>query len=188
MAGPFVVGRHAVAIAAPPGKVFGFLADLARHGEWNGEPDFAVTARPDGQPGVGALCRREKSGVMRGPLIIRGGMSDNPVRIVKTVIITDYLPYCTLAFETRNSYNGLLVSIDRMSFEIQQDAGGSRVTLVLAVEAMVPSGFIGPVYAIRVLRAFLERLTGRRSENLKPGPFLPRIKAAVETGESQMQP
>ena len=187
MAGPFVVGRHAVGIAAPPREVFGFLADLARHGEWNGEPDFEVTARPDGQPGVGSVCRREKSGVMRGPLIIRGGMSDNPVQIVKITTITDYRPYFALVFETRNSYNGLLVSIDRFSVDIREETDGARVTMALEAEPMVPGGFIGPLYAIRIIRSFLERLTGGRSGNLKPGPFLPRIKAVVETGERSMR-
>ncbi len=184
MAGPFVVGRYGLTIEAPPRNVFNFLADMTRHGEWNGEPDFVVTARPEGRPGIGSVCRREKTGVMRGPLIIRGGMSDNPVKVVKTTIITAYDPFRALALETRNSYNGLLVSIDRVSFDFQQEKEGTRVTMVSEVEAMVPGGFIGPVYAIRIVRAVLDRLMGRRFASPKPGPYLPRIKEKTEAGQT----
>ena len=183
MAGPLVVGRHGVVIGAPPQEVFNYLADMARHGEWNGEPDFMVTTRPEGRLGVGSVCRREKTGVMRGPLIIRGGMSDNPLRIVKTMTITSYDPYYSLGIETRNSYNGLLASIDKISFDIRQETEGSRVNMVSEVETMVPGGFLGPVFAIRVVRIILDRLLGDRSASMKPGPHLPRIKQLVETAQ-----
>ena len=187
MAGPFLVSRNGAVISVPPQQVFDYLADMSRHGEWSLETDFRVISPPLEQPGVGSVFRQEKNGVMRGPLIIRGGMGDNPVRVVKTVTITAYEPYHNLVFETRNSYNGLLVSIDKVSFGLQEDAEGTQVTMVSEVEAMVPGGFMGPVYAIRVVRAALRRLLGKRFPDpfsrLTSNPYLSRIKQMMETGK-----
>lgn len=187
MAGPFVVSRNGAVIGAPPQQVFDYLADMTRHGEWIPDAGFRVISPPLEQPGVGSVFRQEKNGVIRGPLLVRGGMGDNPLRVVKAVTITAYEPYCTLVFETRNSYNGLLVSIDKVSFDLQEEAGGTRVTMVSEVEAMVPGGFMGPVYAIRVVKAALGRFLGRRFAGIlsgtSPGPYLPRIKEMVETGK-----
>jgi uncharacterized protein YndB with AHSA1/START domain len=187
MAGPFVVARNGVVIGAPAQRVFDYLADMTLHGEWNPEPDFQVTGRPDVPPGVGTVWRREKNGVMRGPLIIRGGMSDNPVKIVKIMTITAYEPYQGLVFETRNSYNGLLASIERATFNLAAQTEGTRVAMVSEVEPMVPSAYIGPVYAIRAARAAFERLIGNRLTALFPkatvGPYLAKIKDRLETNQ-----
>lgn len=185
MAGPFVVGRHETVIGAPPQRVFNYLADVVRHEQWNGDEGFRTTIDTDGPPRAGFMLHREKTGVMRGPLIIRGGMGDNPVKVVKIVTITAFDPFCSLAFETRNSYNGLLVSIDRMSFDLRQEGEGTQVAMLIEVEPMVPGGFMGPAYAIRVFRAAIERFVGQRlSRGLAPGPFLPRIREMVETGRA----
>ena len=181
MAGPFVVGRHGTVIGAPPCRVFDYLADMTRHTEWNGDEGFRTTVHSDGPPGAGFMLHREKTGVMRGPLIIRGGMGDNPVKVVKIVTITAYDPFSALAFETRNSYNGLLVSIDRMSFGLREEEKGTEVTMRIDLEAMVPGGFMGPAYAMRVFGAAFERLIGRRLfPGVSAGPYLPRIKEMVE--------
>ena len=186
MAGPFVLARNGVVIAAPAQSVFDYLADVTRHGEWNLDPGYRETILSQGPLGLGSVLRREKDGVMRGPLLIRGGMGDNLVRVVKTVTITAFEPPLDLAFETGNSYNGLLVSKDKVSFQLQEEMEGTRVTMVSEGEAMVPGGFMGPVYAIRVVRAAFDRLLGRGgqagSTRLSPGPYLPRIKEAVERG------
>ncbi len=187
MAGPFEVSRNAVVIDAPAERVFDYVADMTRHGEWNAEPDFEVTAFPSEPPTVGSVFRREKRGVMRGPLVIRGGMSDNPVRMVKTMIVTEYEPHSRLTFETSNSYNNLLVSRDRISFELRQEVEGTRVIMVSQVEALVPGAFMGPAYAMRIARGFLARvLGGKPSDNapkLPAGPHLSRVKEMMETGK-----
>ena len=186
MAGPFVVARNQVVIGAPARRVFEYLADITRHSEWNQDPGYRERILTEGSLGLGSALRREKQGVMRGPLLIRGGMGDNLVRIVKIITVTGYEPHHGLVFETSNSYNGLLVSKDKASFHLQEEMEGTRITLVSEVEAMVPGGFMGPVYAIRVVRAFLERVLGRwlspRLTRAPPGPFLPLIKQAVEKG------
>ena len=187
MAGPFVVDRNGVVIDAPAQQVFEYLSDMTRHGEWNLEPDFLVTSSPQYPPGPGSVLRREKSGVMRGPLVIRGGMADNPVRLEKTMTMTVYEPNSALVFETRNSYNNLLVSIDRVSFELQEQIEGTRVYMLSEVEAMVPGGFMGPAYAMRIARAFLGRILGGKMQGYSPslpaGPHLSRVKEMMETGK-----
>ena len=187
MAGPFVVDRNGVVIDAPAQQVFEYLSDMARHVEWNLEPDFLVTASPQHPPGPGALLRRERSGVMRGPLIIRGAMGDNPVRLVKTMTITVHEPNSVLVFETRNSYNNLLVSIDKISFELQEEMAGTRVYMLSEVEAMVPGGFMGPAYAMRVAKGLLSRFLGGKDQGYSPslpaGPHLSRVKEMMETGK-----
>ena len=183
MAGPFVVGRHGVVIGAPPRRVFDYLADMPRHREWSGEQNFQVTARPEGPPRVGSVYRQERTGQMLAPLAVRGGMGDSRVTVVKTMTITAHEPYFALVFETRNSYNGLLHSVEKMSFDLRQETEGTSVTMVTEVEAMVPSAFIGPVYAIQAFRAVFERFFGGLFPNMAAGPHLPRIKELLETGE-----
>ena len=188
MAGPFQVGHNSVVIGVPARQVFDYLADLSRIMEWSGESDFRVTRAPEGPPGPGVSLRREQSGVMRGPLIIRGGMSDNPLRVEKVSSLTVYEPpgpegpeAGALVVETRNSYNGLLHSIEKFKFELFPQTDGTRVILVSEIEPMVPSMFIGPVYAIRLVRSAFGRLLGSRlSKELPVGPHLSRIKQTVE--------
>ena len=195
MAGPFVVARNSVVIDVPARQVFDYLADLSHLPEWTGEVDFRVTSSPERLAGPEALLQREKSGVMRGPLIIRGGMSDNPLRVVKVSTITVYEPYAALALETRNSYNGLLHSIERFSFEFhpsssfhgrieEPEVDGTRVSMLAEIEPMVPSIYIGPVYAIRLVRSLLERLLRNRLGGLftqaTAGPQLSRVKEKTE--------
>lgn len=186
MAGPFVVDRNEVVIGAPAQRVFDYLADISRNVEWTQDQGYRETILSDGPMGLGSALRRERDGVMRGPLIIRGGMGDNPVREAKTVTITDYRPYTDLVIETRNSYNDLLASIDRASFHLQGEMEGTRVSMTTEVEPMVPSAFIGPAYAIRVVRVILQRLLGGRVPFLRQttsvGPRLSRVKEMVETG------
>jgi uncharacterized protein YndB with AHSA1/START domain len=191
MAGPFEMGRNGVVVDAPAQQVFEYLSDMTRHGEWNREPDFVVTASPQYPPGPGSVFRRERSGVMRGPLIIRGGMGDNPVRVVKTMTIAAYEPNSVLVFETRNSYNNLLVSIDKISFELREEMEGTRVYMLSEVEPMVPGAFMGPAYAIRLSRGFIGRILGGKAAGFSPslaaGPHLTRIKEMVETGKITRQ-
>ncbi len=186
MAGPFLVGRNIVVIDVPARLVFEYLADLAHLGEWTDETDFVVRSRPVGPPGLGANIQREKSGVMQGPLILRGGMGESRVTMAKFTTITVYEPETALVIETRNSYNSLLHSIEKFTFDFGPEMDGTRVTMVSEVEAMVPSMFIGPVYAIRLVRGVFERILGKRLSRLFPdvsvGPHLSRIKEITEAG------
>jgi len=184
MAGPFLVGRNHAVIDAPASQVFEYLSDLSRYSEWNDEPDFAVTLPHESPTKAGSQFRRERTGPMQGPLILRGGMGESRVTLIRATTVTAHNPDSLMTLETQNIYNGLLHSVERMTFSLQETPEGTEVTLVSEVEAMVPSVFIGPVYAIRAVRGLFERLLGRRLAGMFPamsvGPHLSRIKAKVE--------
>ena len=72
-------------------------------------------------------------------------MGESTVTLIKTTTIAVHEPNSVLVFETRNIYNGLLHSIERMTFNLSEEVEGTVVTLVSEIEAMVPSVFIGPV-------------------------------------------
>ncbi len=184
MAGPFLIGRNRAVIDAPAQQVFEYLSDLSQYSEWNDEPYFMVTVLSDGPAGVGSQFRRERTGEMLGPLILRGGMGESSVTLIKATTITVFEPNSALVFETRNVYNGLLHSIDRMSFNLREETASTDVTMISEVEPLVPSAFIGPVYAIRAARGFFDRLLGQRLSRLSPGmavgPHLARIKKKTE--------
>ena len=184
MAGPFQVGHNRVVIDAPARLVFDYLADLSHIMDWGGEPNFQITRMPDGPPAEGSLMLWERSGIMQGPLILRGGMGESRVTLEKRTTIALYCPHSSLVIETRNIYNGLLHSIERFKFELDE-LGGTQVSMVSEIEAMVPSIFIGPVYAIRVVRNIFGRLLGGRMAGFLPqataGPHLSRVKDELET-------
>ena len=185
MAKPFLVSRKWVVIDAPPQRVFDYLADMARHREWNPESGFTVTERPTGSVGLGSVYQREREEQFQGPLI-RGGSSLRPVELVRSTSITVFEPYTSLAFGTKNSFNGLLHSVELMTFEFDPTLEGTRVVLVEELEAMVPQAFIGPIYAMRVARGAFGRLidgwASRYFPGLAVGPHLSRIKQRVEGG------
>ena len=187
MAGPFLIGRNRVVIDAPAQRVFDYLADLRHIAYWSGETDFHITRVPQDPPGKGSQIRWERSGEMQGPLILRGGMGDSQVTLEKLSSITLYEPLSALAIETRNTYNGLLHSIEKFTFGFQEEPNGTLVTMVSEMEAMVPSIFIGPIYAIRLVRGSIERMLGGRLAGILPsasaGSHLSRVKEKTEAPE-----
>ena len=118
--------RNGVVINAPPPCVFDYLADMTRHGEWNPEDGFRVIFQPEGQPGgrldIQPGAHRRLSGAVGYPPPAPGPASS--VTVTLTTAITVYQPHGALTFETRASYNGLLYSIERTSFELQPIPGG----------------------------------------------------------------
>jgi uncharacterized protein YndB with AHSA1/START domain len=56
---------YVVTIMAPPAKVFDYIADISRHGEWGSKDDnMKVTAEKPGPPAVGSRYNAE--GVLNG--------------------------------------------------------------------------------------------------------------------------
>ena len=79
-----------VLVKAPQGKVFDYVADVARHGEWASEPDhMKVSAEKAGPPAVGSKYKAE--GVLNGKV--------NP----SVVTITSLQPPNRLAFDAVDS-------------------------------------------------------------------------------------
>ena len=79
-----------VHVKAPQGKVFEYVADVARHGEWASEPDrMKASAEKSGPPAVGSRYKAE--GVLNGKV--------NP----SVVTITALEPPNRLAFDAEDS-------------------------------------------------------------------------------------
>jgi len=98
-----------VTIKAPQAKVFDYVADVSRHGEWGSADDkMKVTAEKPGPPAVGARYKAE--GVLNGKV--------NP----SVVTITAYEPQNRVAFDAEDSN-----SVFHHEFVFTPADGGTRV-------------------------------------------------------------
>jgi uncharacterized protein YndB with AHSA1/START domain len=98
-----------VQVKAPQQKVFDYVADVARHGEWASEPDhMKASAEKPGPPAVGAKYKAE--GVLNGRV--------NP----SVVTITELQPPNRLVFDAEDSN-----SVFRHEFTFSPGGGGTNV-------------------------------------------------------------
>jgi uncharacterized protein YndB with AHSA1/START domain len=98
-----------VSIKAPQVKVFDYIADVSRHGEWGSADDkMKVTAEKPGPPAVGARYKAE--GVLNG-------------KVNQSVVtITAYEPQKRVAFDAEDSN-----SVFHHEFVFTAADGGTRV-------------------------------------------------------------
>jgi uncharacterized protein YndB with AHSA1/START domain len=98
-----------ITIRAPQAKVFDYIADVSRHGEWGSADDkMKVTAEKPGPPAVGARFKAE--GVLNGKLN------------QSVVTITAYEPQKRVAFDAEDSN-----SVFHHEFVFAPANGGTRV-------------------------------------------------------------
>jgi uncharacterized protein YndB with AHSA1/START domain len=98
-----------VTIKAPQAKVFDYIADVSRHGEWGSADDkMKVTAEKPGPPAAGARYKAE--GVLNGKV--------NP----SVVTITAFEPQTRVAFDAEDSN-----SVFHHEFVFTAADGGTRV-------------------------------------------------------------
>ena len=118
-----------VAVKAPQGKVFDYVADVARHGEWASEPDqMRVSAERAGPPTVGSRYKAE--GVLNGKV--------NP----SVVTVTELESPNRLAFDAEDSN-----SVFRHEFKFRPGEGGTNVERIVTMTK-------GPFYFPLVLAIF----------------------------------
>ena len=179
----FLGGEKSVVIDRTPKEVFDYLADMSRHQEWNGEAGFTVTRRPEAGIRVGSVFETERNEIVSGPLM-RGAASGGPVAMVKTMTVTTLEPQQWLSFETKNRYNGLLHSVERVRFGLTPEGCGTRVTMVTELESMLPGPYLSPLYALYILKEAVLGLFSRWARSRYPalfvGPYLSRIKGRAE--------
>ena len=105
--------------------------------------------------------------------------------MVKKVTLTALRPHRVLVFETENRYNGLLHSVERVSFGLEPDGQATRVTMVTELESMVPGLFIGPFYLVYLVNRAITQLLGGLIATAFPkmtvGPYLARVKSRLES-------
>jgi hypothetical protein len=98
-----------VTVRAPQAKVFGYIADISRHGEWGSADDkMKVVAEKPGPPAVGA--RYKADGLLNG----KANQS--------VVTITALEPPNRLAFDAEDSN-----SVFHHEFVLTPDGAGTRV-------------------------------------------------------------
>jgi uncharacterized protein YndB with AHSA1/START domain len=118
-----------VSVNAPQSRVFDYVADVARHGEWASEPDhMKVSAEKAGSPAVGS--RYEAEGVLNGKV--------NP----SVVTITELAPPNRLAFDAEDSN-----SVFHHEFVFSPRDGGTNVERIVTMTK-------GPFYFPLVLAIF----------------------------------
>jgi uncharacterized protein YndB with AHSA1/START domain len=134
-----------VLVKAPQGKVFDYVADVARHGEWASEPDhMRVSAEKPAPPAVGSRYKAE--GVLNGRV--------NP----SVVTITELQPPNRLAFDAEDSN-----SVFHHEFAFSPRDGGTNVERIVTMTK-------GPFYFPLVLAIFkgtVQKNYGGAMENLK---------------------
>jgi uncharacterized protein YndB with AHSA1/START domain len=120
---------YEIAIKSPQSKVFDYVADVSRHGEWGSEPDhMKATAERAGPPAVGARYKAE--GVLNGKV--------NP----SVVTITALESPKRFAFDAEDSN-----SIFHHEFVFSQSNGGTSVQRTVTMTK-------GPFYFPIVLGIF----------------------------------
>ncbi len=118
-----------ITINAPQTRVFEYIADIARHGEWGSADDkMKVAAEKPGPPAVGARYKAE--GVLNGKV--------NP----SVVTITAYEPQKRIAFDAEDSN-----SVFHHEFVFTPEAGGTQVERRVTMRK-------GPFYFPLVLSIF----------------------------------
>ena len=100
---------YTVTIKAPQAKVFDYIADVSRHGDWGSADDkMKVAAAQPGPPAVGARYKAE--GVLNG-------------KVNQSVVtITAYEPQKRVAFDAADSN-----SVFHHEFLFTPEDGGTRV-------------------------------------------------------------
>jgi uncharacterized protein YndB with AHSA1/START domain len=118
-----------VTIKAPQAKVFDYVADVSRHGEWGSEDDhMKASAQKAGLPAVGAKYKAE--GVLNGKV--------NPSVVTITTLETP----SRFAFDAEDSN-----SVFHHEFMFKTGNGGTEVTRVVTMSK-------GPFYFPFVLAIF----------------------------------
>ena len=187
MTGLFSEPERRILIEATPETVFAYLADLVRHGEWDGHPEFRVVRTSEGLVGKGSNCDRERLETFQAP-ILRGAAASSQVSWIKSLTVIDFKTDARLEFETKNLYNGLSVGSETVLFRLAPEGSGALLVMTGKRSAHVP----GPLH---VLMMFLDSLKSVVSRpiiswmfqlfpRLRTNGQLSRIKRALENTES----
>jgi uncharacterized protein YndB with AHSA1/START domain len=135
-------------VEAPPEKVFDYLADVARHGEWAAH-GLEVRQVSEGPVGVGTAYTT--TGRQFG-------------RHTDQVTVTEYVPGKRFAVESTGDAGRV-----RNWFELAEEAGGTRLTKGMEVlEPALPTRVFAPVVR-RVAPKGLEADLRRIKERLETG-------------------
>lgn len=106
--------KKSIAINAPIEQVFTYLADLRRHGQWDGE-DIWVADSSAGAVGVGSWCLRKAT--------LPGDLGNYTVE--KRVTVTEFVPNVGIAFKDRKTDRITTLNL----IELERFERGTRITM-----------------------------------------------------------
>ena len=172
-----------VLINASPEKVFAYLADLPRHGEWDAQTGFKVIGISEEPVAEGSICQRERIETFQAP-ILRGGRLASQVSWVRSLTVKGCVLNQALDFETKNLYNGLAIGAELVSFRLYPEGAGTTLVMTSNRSAHMPGPFYFVMLATERVQALASRLFAAWVFRIFPGHrsngALSRIKAEVE--------
>ena len=172
-----------VLINASPETVFAYLADLPRHGEWDGQTGFTVVRTSEEPVAEGSFCEKERTETFQAP-ILRGGAVASQVSWVRSLTVTGFVLNLGLDFETKNLYNGLAIGVESVSFRIYSEGVNTMLVMTSHRKANMPGPFYLVMLATEWVQARASRLLVgwllRTFPRLRSNAQLSRIKTEVE--------
>jgi len=116
--------KKSIAIDAPIEQVFTYLADLRRHGQWDGE-DTWVADSSTGTIDVGSWCLRK----------VTVHHEEREYTVEKRVTVTEFVPNVRIAFKDRKTDRITALNL----IELERFERGTRITMSSGVS--IPLGF-----------------------------------------------
>ena len=170
-------------INASPEAVFAYLADLPRHGEWDGHAKFRVIRTSEKPVAEGSVCQRESIETFQAP-VLRGGALATQVSWVKSLTVRGCEPNRRLDFETKDIYNGLSIGSEYVSFQLFPEGAGTVLAMTSKRKAHMPGVFYVIMVAVEFVQGVASRLFMgwllRVFPGLRSNAQLSRIKTEME--------
>ena len=139
--------KATVTINAPPEKVFSYLADVAKHGEW-GQPQhkLQIEKTSDGPIAQGSTFR---------------SVGHQFGRNEDTVTITEYVPNQRIVYQSDGK-----AGVMRHTFELTPADGGVQVTKRFqSIKSKIPFAILAPIVGLLILpgalKSDLERIKAK---------------------------
>ena len=172
-----------VSIEASSEVVFGYLADLSRHGEWDELSGFVVVGTTERPIAEGYSCDRQRVETFLSP-VLRGGQISNQVTWTKRLTVVVYEPNRRLDFETKNLYNGLSFGSELVSFRLVSEGSSTVLVMINKKNPHLPGPFHIFMMGMDSLRSWISKpIVGacfRAFPSLRVNRQLKCIKETVE--------
>ena len=138
-----------ILVNAPAERVFSYVADLTKHGEW-GQHDVRIEPESDGPMKIGARF---------------GSTSHMMGEKHDTITVTEYDPNRRFSFEAEGQPGRF-----RHWFTVEPEAGGTRLTKgVETVQTKFPFGLLAPIVVALVVPRGLQQDLERIRAKLEGG-------------------
>ena len=157
-------------VNAPAERVFSYLADFGRHGDWDGDARLEIKRPSPWAVAKGSTCEWQTEYQFEG---VFGGERDIRTVVVKKATVVEYSPNKKITFERKKmTVHGFPQEHDFLAFELEPANGGTRVTaqaeeiiprwlwpFLLILLPLWPIGWpAGKLYAAWAVSRYLRRI------------------------------